>query len=71
MKKQFLDFIYGERFFILSEISRLTEAAEAPVPQCCDNMASDNEALAKLKVRKLQLSSINDIIEQYINIHHN
>lgn len=66
MKKDYIDFLYDKRSLIKIEICRLVEVCKQPRAQCCDDMDSQFEPKAELRIRRSQLESIDDIINEYI-----
>lgn len=68
MIKEFLDFLYEQRFEVQTEIDKLEKSNKAPKMKCCENMPNTNEDMAALNVRRLQIQGINKTIEKYLSI---
>jgi len=69
MKKEFLDYLYSISHLVQDDIKRLVKLEKQPQSQCCDKMLSEREVCAELRTRRSQLSSIDETILKYINIH--
>jgi len=69
MNKQYLDIIYDLRHRVMSDIERLQKLQEDPKCKCCNNMSEQDENMAELRTRRSQLSSIDDLILDYIRLH--
>ena len=69
MKKEYLDYLYGLKSRIEADIDRLGKQTNNPTVQCCENMSSESEAMAELRTRRSQLSSLDETISNYLEIH--
>jgi len=67
MEKEFLDYLYKLKALIQLDIDRLIELNKQPIPTECENCGS--EVMAELRTRRSQLSSLDETIEMYIEIH--
>lgn len=70
MKKEFLDGIYNLRVRVVQDIERLVGLTQQNRPAPCSTCESDcDESIAELRTRRSQLSSIDTLIESYLEHH--
>lgn len=69
MKKEFLDHLYELRGLIQQDIDRLVEVCKQPSCKCCDKMSHQSEPQAELRTRRSQISSVNESITKYLDLH--
>ena len=67
MKKEFIDYLYELRAFVQTDINRLVELGKVPKDAKCQGCG--DEIQAELRTRRSQISSVNETIERYLEIH--
>lgn len=71
MKKEFLDFLYEKRQLVIEQINSLVEKSKQNMAQCCDKMDTTNPYSKQIDASRLHLQTINQTINEYLNIHKN
>ena len=69
MQKKFLDKLYAVRGAILKDIAIYDKKSKDPIAQCCDKMEAINLNAELANAKRVELASIDAIIEAYIYVY--